>query len=105
MQWFILCLFILLPVLGLVCLGVIPAIAICVVLFTVLYLLGYWDGNRICSKQNNPDFLSADSDSFAKVWRSMSEKRRRNNTGIFVQKYNRPPTETEIQTGEINETN
>jgi hypothetical protein len=38
---------------------------------------------------------------FAECWQTMNEIRRRNNTGLFVQIFNREPTETEIKTGEI----
>jgi hypothetical protein len=47
------------------------------------------------------DDLPFKSDSFARMWKSMEEWRRRGNIGLFVQVYGREPTEEEILTGDI----
>jgi hypothetical protein len=56
-------------------------------------------------KQNENEFVATITPSFPVIWREMEEWRRRNSTGMFVQKYNREPSETEIKTGEIQNEN
>jgi hypothetical protein len=38
---------------------------------------------------------------FEEIWLEMSEFRRRNSTGVFIQEIGREPTEQEILTGKI----
>ena len=46
------------------------------------------------------------SENFSAIWKSWNELRRQNNVGLFVQEYDREPTEVELLTGIIqNETN
>jgi hypothetical protein len=45
--------------------------------------------------------MEAQKEPFAEIWKEMTEERRRNNIGHFVQIFDREPAETEIVTGVV----
>jgi hypothetical protein len=83
------------------------------VLLGILFLIGlilllksgydmYQDRKDIKSRLSGIDKkIEKDKERFADLWKQMTEERRRNNIGLFIQKYGREPKDGEIVTGTV----
>jgi hypothetical protein len=85
-------------------------IAICILLSIIAVIAGlcFWMYKTPVKEDTQSLIVEGDQfmykfqrSEFDKVWKSLSEGRRRLNAGIFVQVYNREPTREELKTGDI----